>query len=154
MRLRSAILAALMLGSAVPALSAQPARAQTDPQMAQLCDALDAWVSDPEGAVDATLIMIGHNQGDEGTTWAREHAQRLVNNAVFDYVRSRAEKDLNLTDAENELTDSISSTVQGPEDEQEAARERLGHPLSIDLPAFLARAVPSCATAGTPITGE
>ncbi|HZR98770.1 MAG TPA: hypothetical protein VFE37_08695 [Chloroflexota bacterium] len=154
MQLASAALAALLVGGLAAALAAQSAHAQAAPAPGPLCQALDAWVHDPVGAVNETLIEIGHNQADEGTSWVREHAQRVVDNTVYDYVRSRAEKDLNLADAENELTDSIRAVVQGPADEQTAARQRLGRVLSIDLPAFLARAVPACANADTPVGGS
>jgi hypothetical protein len=135
-------------------LPAQPAQAQAEPQIGPLCQALDAWMHDPTGAVTATLIVIGHNQSDEDAAWVRENAQRIANNVVYDYVRSRAEKDLNLADAEQALTDSITAVVQGPPDEQRAARQRLGRALSVDLSAFLARTVPSCANVETSVGGD
>jgi hypothetical protein len=135
----SLVLGALLLASPASIVSAQSANVQAGPQMEPLCQALDAWVTDPVGAVTATLIVIGHNQSDEGATWVRENAQRVTSNVVYAYVRSRAEKDLNLTDAEKELTDSITAAVQGSDSEQQAARQRLGRVISIDLPAFLAR---------------
>jgi hypothetical protein len=153
-RFGSAVLAALLVGGTAPALAAPPAQAQAEGSTGPLCQALDAWMEDPVGAVNATLIVIGHNQADEGTTWARANAQRLANNVIYEYVRSHAAKDLRLTDAEAELTDAITAAVQGADGERQAARERLDHPLSVDLSAFLARVVPACATAGAPISGE
>jgi hypothetical protein len=154
MNFGSTMLAALLLGATTPVLGAPPAYAQASTSMAPLCDALDAWVHDPVGAVNETLIQIDHNQNDEAATWAQANAQRVVNNTVYEYVRSRPEKDLNLTEVESDLTDAITAVVDGPADAQEAARQRLGHPIAIDLPAFLARAVPSCGMAGTPRSGE
>jgi hypothetical protein len=153
-KLPSIALVGLLVVSPASALPAQPAHAQAAAQSGPLCQALAAWMHDPVGAVNATLIMIGHNQPDEAATWARENAERIVDHTVYDYVRSRAEKDLNLADAEDELTDSIAAAVQGAADEQAAARERLGRVLSIDLPVFLARAIPACANAVTPVGGD
>jgi hypothetical protein len=142
-RLTGIVVAALLLGSPIATLPAQPAQAQAETQLRPLCEALDDWLHDPQGAVTATLIVIGHNQSDEGATWARENAQRVANNVVYDYVRSRAEKDLNLADAEQTLTDAITAAVQGSADEQRAARQRLGRALSVELSAFMARTDPS-----------